>query len=120
MILELGEGKPQVRFIRVAYDIDATARGVRDAGLPEDFVEYFGSMINMDDPKHFRFMEAPVLVIAGEGPGRQALEARIAATHERTDVRLVGHRGDLPDLVARRRRWGQAAARRPHPARRGS
>lgn len=41
----------------------------------------------------------PVLVIAGEGPGRQALEARIAATHERTDVRLVGHRGDLPDLL---------------------
>ena len=40
VILELGEENPQVRFIRVAYDIDATARGVREAGLPEDFVEF--------------------------------------------------------------------------------
>ena len=41
----------------------------------------------------------PVLVIAGEGPLRPALEARIAATHELTDVRLLGHRDDLPDLL---------------------
>ncbi|GGK74028.1 glycosyltransferase family 4 protein [Ornithinimicrobium pekingense] len=41
----------------------------------------------------------PVLVVAGEGPARPALEARVSATHERTDVRLVGHRADLPDLL---------------------
>lgn len=41
----------------------------------------------------------PVLVIAGEGPDRPALEARVSATHEQTDVRLIGHRDDLPDLL---------------------
>lgn len=41
----------------------------------------------------------PVVVVAGEGPARAALEARITAAHELTDVRLLGHRADLPDLL---------------------
>ncbi len=41
----------------------------------------------------------PVLVVAGEGPDRAALEARVASTHERTDVRLLGRRADVHDLL---------------------
>ena len=41
----------------------------------------------------------PILVVAGEGPDRAALEARVASTHERTDVRLLGRRADVPDLL---------------------
>lgn len=41
----------------------------------------------------------PVLLVVGEGPDRPALEARAASTHERTDVRLLGHRDDVPDLL---------------------
>ncbi|RIK11252.1 MAG: glycosyl transferase, partial [Acidobacteria bacterium] len=41
----------------------------------------------------------PVLLVVGEGPDRPALEARVASTHERTDVRLLGHRDDVPDLL---------------------
>ena len=40
VLLELGEGNPRVQFVRVQYDIDATVRGVREAGLPEDFGEF--------------------------------------------------------------------------------
>ena len=40
VILELGEGKPRMQFVRVEYDIDAAVRGVREAGLPEDFAEF--------------------------------------------------------------------------------
>ncbi|WKX69620.1 glycosyltransferase family 4 protein [Streptomyces sp. XD-27] len=41
---------------------------------------------------------APLLVIAGEGPGRPALQRRIDA--EGLAVRLVGRRPDVPDLLA--------------------
>lgn len=40
VLLELGEGAATVRFIRVEYDIAAAVAGVREAGLPEDFVEF--------------------------------------------------------------------------------
>lgn len=40
----------------------------------------------------------PLVVIAGEGPCRAALAARIEA--EALPVRLLGHRGDIPDLLA--------------------
>ncbi len=43
--------------------------------------------------------DPPVLVVAGEGPARAALEARVRAGHPRLDVRLVGHRADLRDLL---------------------
>lgn len=38
--LELGTGEPRVEFVRVTYDVDAAARGVIEAGLPEEFAEF--------------------------------------------------------------------------------
>jgi len=40
VLLEVGDGDPHVEFVRVSYDIDRTVAGVRNAGLPEDFVEF--------------------------------------------------------------------------------
>jgi predicted phosphodiesterase len=42
-LLTLGEGLPEVDFIRVEYDVDAAGSAVRAAGLPEDFVEFLRS-----------------------------------------------------------------------------
>jgi predicted phosphodiesterase len=41
--LTLGAGDAIVEFVRVPYDIDATVAGVREAGLPEDFVAFLRS-----------------------------------------------------------------------------
>jgi diadenosine tetraphosphatase ApaH/serine/threonine PP2A family protein phosphatase len=38
--VSFGEGGAAVEFVRVPYDIDATVRGVRAAGLPDDFVAF--------------------------------------------------------------------------------
>jgi len=38
--LTLGDGEPCVDFVRVSYDVEAAARGVIAAGLPEEFVEF--------------------------------------------------------------------------------
>jgi diadenosine tetraphosphatase ApaH/serine/threonine PP2A family protein phosphatase len=38
--LLLGDGEPQVEFVRVPYDVAATVAGVRAAGLPEEFAEF--------------------------------------------------------------------------------
>jgi predicted phosphodiesterase len=38
--LTLGDGPPQVEFVRVAYDVDGACRGVIAAGLPEEFAEF--------------------------------------------------------------------------------
>ena len=38
--LELGDVEPRVEFVRVAYDVEAAARCVVDAGLPEEFAEF--------------------------------------------------------------------------------
>jgi predicted phosphodiesterase len=35
-----GAAGAQIEFVRVPYDIDATIAGIREAGLPEDFVEF--------------------------------------------------------------------------------
>ena len=40
------------------------------------------------------------LVIAGEGPERAALEQRVARLSPATHVRLLGHRNDIPTLMA--------------------
>jgi predicted phosphodiesterase len=40
VVLDLGEGSPRVEFVRIDYDIERTAAGIRAAGLPEDFVEF--------------------------------------------------------------------------------
>lgn len=38
--LTLGDAAPTVEFVRVSYDVDAAAKGVIDAGLPEEFAEF--------------------------------------------------------------------------------
>ncbi|MCC6243958.1 MAG: metallophosphoesterase family protein [Gemmatimonadaceae bacterium] len=38
--LTIGSDAPQVEFVRVAYDVDGAARGVVDAGLPEEFAQF--------------------------------------------------------------------------------
>lgn len=38
--LMLGDGPAQVEFVRVEYDVEATTRGVRAAGLPEEFADF--------------------------------------------------------------------------------
>ena len=38
--LSLGGGEPRVEHVRVAYDVEATVRGVLAAGLPEEFVDF--------------------------------------------------------------------------------
>ncbi|MBL0169698.1 MAG: metallophosphoesterase family protein [Gemmatimonadaceae bacterium] len=38
--LELGGAAPRVEFVRVPYDVAATAQGVIAAGLPEEFAEF--------------------------------------------------------------------------------
>ncbi|MHB1223954.1 MAG: metallophosphoesterase family protein, partial [Gemmatimonadaceae bacterium] len=40
VLLEIGEGEPRVEFVRVEYDVEAAARGVVAAGLPEEFAEF--------------------------------------------------------------------------------
>ncbi len=39
VLLEAGAGDPGVEFVRVPYDMEATIAGIREARLPEDFVE---------------------------------------------------------------------------------
>jgi predicted phosphodiesterase len=38
--LTLGAGDAHVEFVRVSYDVEAAARGVLEAGLPEEFAEF--------------------------------------------------------------------------------
>ena len=38
--LDIGEGESRIVFVRVAYDVEAAARGVVDAGLPKEFAEF--------------------------------------------------------------------------------
>lgn len=40
VLLDVGEGAPQVEVVRVVYDIDLAVRGVIEAGLPEEFAEF--------------------------------------------------------------------------------
>jgi len=39
-LVDLGGGEPRVEQVRVAYDVDAAARGVIAAGLPEEFADF--------------------------------------------------------------------------------
>lgn len=39
VLLDVGTGEPRVQIVRVAYDVEAAARGVVAAGLPEEFAE---------------------------------------------------------------------------------
>jgi predicted phosphodiesterase len=40
VILEVGEGGPKLEFVRVEYDLERAMDGIRQSGLPDDFVEY--------------------------------------------------------------------------------
>lgn len=40
VLLDVGAGEPRVEIVRVDYDVEAAAAGVRAAGLPEDFAEF--------------------------------------------------------------------------------
>ena len=40
VLLDVGGREPHVEIVRVEYDVEAAARGVIDAGLPEEFAEF--------------------------------------------------------------------------------
>lgn len=40
VVLDVGATAPRVEFVRVAYDVEAAAQGVIDAGLPEEFAAF--------------------------------------------------------------------------------
>jgi predicted phosphodiesterase len=40
VLLDVGDGAPRVEFVRVGYDVEAAARGVVGAGLPEEFAHF--------------------------------------------------------------------------------
>lgn len=40
VLLEIGEGPVRVEFVRVAYDVERTAQGIRDSELPDALAEY--------------------------------------------------------------------------------
>jgi glycosyltransferase involved in cell wall biosynthesis len=46
----------------------------------------------------WRGKQEPLVLIAGDGPEQEVLQARIRA--ERLPARLLGHRSDIPDLLA--------------------
>ncbi|MFI6474679.1 glycosyltransferase family 4 protein [Streptomyces sp. NPDC050516] len=62
-------------------------------------VEHRGYEVLLDAARTWRDLDpVPLLVIAGEGPGRAALQRRIEA--EALPVRLVGRRDDITELLA--------------------
>lgn len=40
VLLDLGTGEPRVEHVRVAYDVEAAARAVLNAGLPQEFADF--------------------------------------------------------------------------------
>lgn len=40
VVLDIGEGKVGVEFVRVKYDVEAAMRAIRESELPDDFAEY--------------------------------------------------------------------------------
>jgi len=40
VLLDVGIGEPRVEIVRVEYDVEAAARGVIQAGLPEEFAKF--------------------------------------------------------------------------------
>lgn len=85
--LGLGEG-PSPRLI---VNVGRLARQKGQGALVEAYLQ-----LVRDWPGRRR----PVLVIAGEGPERPVLESQVATSSEDADVRLLGHRSDVPDLLA--------------------
>ena len=52
----------------------------------------------LDAASGWRGEGEPLVLVAGDGPEQEALQARVRT--ERLPVRLLGHRGDVPDLLA--------------------
>ncbi|QMU71882.1 glycosyltransferase family 4 protein [Streptacidiphilus sp. P02-A3a] len=52
----------------------------------------------LDAASGWRGAGEPLVLVAGDGPEQEALRARVRT--ERLPVRLLGHRGDVPDLLA--------------------
>jgi predicted phosphodiesterase len=42
-VLELGEGAPEVEFVRVEYDLETAMDAIRRSDLPDDFAEYLAT-----------------------------------------------------------------------------
>ena len=40
VLLEVGDGRPKVEFVRVEYDIEAAVQGIRKSDLPDEFADY--------------------------------------------------------------------------------
>jgi hypothetical protein len=40
VVLEVGDGEPQVEFVRLEYNLERTMEGIRLSALPNDFAEY--------------------------------------------------------------------------------
>jgi predicted phosphodiesterase len=55
VLLDVGEAEPRVEFVRVAYDVEAAARGVVEAGLPAEFATFLrtgGKATTLDPVTH--------------------------------------------------------------------
>ncbi|MEU0337150.1 glycosyltransferase family 4 protein [Streptomyces sp. NPDC006193] len=77
--------------------LGATARPLLLAAGPLDRQRGYGLLL--DAARLWRDLDpAPLVVVAGEGPLRPVLERRIE--DERLPVRLLGHREDVPELLA--------------------
>ncbi|MEU3420444.1 glycosyltransferase family 4 protein [Streptomyces murinus] len=78
-------------------ELGATGRPLLLAAGPLD--RHRGHETLLDAARAWRDLDpAPLVVIAGEGPLRPLLQRRIES--ERLPVRLLGHREDLPELLA--------------------
>ena len=43
VLLDVAAGQPAVEFVRIAYDVEAAVRAIRDSELPDDFAEYLST-----------------------------------------------------------------------------
>ncbi|MFH7335478.1 glycosyltransferase family 4 protein [Streptomyces sp. KHY 26] len=78
-------------------ELGATERPLLLAAGPLD--RHRGHETLLDAARAWRDLDpAPLVVVAGEGPLRPLLQRRIET--ERLPVRLLGHREDLPELLA--------------------
>jgi cytochrome P450 len=70
--------------------------------LPEDFVEYFGSMINMDDPKHARLRRIVSRAFTNATIAQLKEQVCVVSTQLVDRLLAEGPGGDFVDMVAAR------------------
>jgi glycosyltransferase involved in cell wall biosynthesis len=88
--------RPSAATVRSALGVEAGRRVILAVGRLAAQKDY---PMLLTAAAYWRELSHPPLVlIAGDGPERQALAARIAT--ERLPVRLLGHRNDIADLLA--------------------